>query len=137
MLMNVMGEERSEPAVTITDGAAAAALFAPVFAGLAHEELHVALLDGDMRLLKRSQIPGSGHSVDVPLRALIAEALALDARGLVIAHNHPGGDATPSQADKAVTRRLAEIAAPLELRLIDHLIFAGDQCASFRAMGLL
>jgi len=137
MFMNVMGEERSRPVVTIADGADAVALFAPVFAGLAHEELHVALLDREMRLIKRTKIPGSGHSVDVPLRALVAEALALDARGLVIAHNHPGGDATPSQAGKAVTRRLAEIVAPLEIRLIDHLIFAGDQCASFRAMGLL
>ena len=132
-----MASEHPEPAPTIADAEAAVALFAPALAGLLHEELHLALLDDGMRLLKYSTIPGCGHSVDVPLRALMAEALALDARCLIIAHNHPCGDPTPSQADKAVTRRLAEIAGSLEIRLLDHLIFAGGECVSFREIGLL
>ena len=132
-----MAIKHPEPTTTIADSKGAVAFFAPALAGLPHEELHVALLDGEMRLLKQTMIPGCGNSVDVPLRALMAEALALDARCLVIAHNHPCGDPTPSQADKAVTRRLAEIAGSLEIRLLDHLVFAGERCASFREMGLL
>jgi DNA repair protein RadC len=132
-----MARKHPEPAIVIADSKGAVALFAPLLAGLPHEELHVALLDGEMRLIKRTAIPGRGDSVELPLRALMTEALALDARCLVIAHNHPGGDPTPSQADKAVTRRLAEVAGSLEIRLLDHLIFAGERCASFREMGLL
>jgi DNA repair protein RadC len=132
-----MASKNSEPATFIADSTSAVTLFGPALAGLPHEELHVALLDAEMRLLKRTTIPGGGDSVELPLRALMTEALALDARCLVIAHNHPCGDPTPSQADKAVTRRLAEIAGALEIRLLDHLVFAGERCASFRDMGLL
>jgi len=132
-----MASEHQQTSTLISDSKSAAALFAPDLASLPYEELHVALLDAEMRLLKRTAIPGSNSSVAMPIRALMTEALALDARCLVIAHNHPFGDPTPSQADKAVTRHLAEIAGALEIRLVDHLVFAGDRCASFREMGLL
>jgi DNA repair protein RadC len=132
-----MGGSHGGVATTIADSSGAVALFAPALAGLKHEELHIALLDGDMRLLKRTNFAGSCHGVDIPLRALMTQALALDARCLLIAHNHPGGDPTPSPADKFVTRRLADIAAALEIRLLDHLVFAGGLCASFRELGLL
>src|SRR6478736_5495536 len=135
--MNRMAIKQPQPKTVITDSKSAVALFAPELASLRHEELHVALLDAEMRLLKRTSIPGGNSSVAMPIRALMTEALALDARCLVIAHNHPFGDPTPSQADKAVTRHLAEIAGALEIRLVDHLVFAGDHCASFREMGLL
>ena len=57
--------------------------------------------------------------------------------GWSIAHNHPSGDPSPSRADIEATRRLAEAAAALGIRLHDHLIFAGGDCRSFRALGLL
>lgn len=73
----------------------------------------------------------------LPLRAIIAAALELGSRGLIVAHNHPDGDPRPSDADLEATRRLAETAGTLGIRLHDHLIFAGGQCRSFRQLGLL
>ena len=117
---------------------AAVALLGPRLADLPHEECHVAYLDRARCLVGLTILPGAGpDSVDIAVRALVAEALALDARALLIAHNHPGGDPTPSMADKQATRRLAEIVAPLDIRLLDHLIFAGESWVSFRALGLL
>ena len=57
--------------------------------------------------------------------------------GLVLAHNHPSGDARPSDSDKSATRRLAMAADALDCAVLDHLILAGDQCVSLRQMGLL
>lgn len=133
-----MGQRGIEPGTPIGDPRSAALLLAPDFVGLAHEELHVVHLDGALRLLGRTVTPGGdAGSVDVPLRAILHDALAFEARALILAHNHPGGDATPSRADKAVTRRLADLTRPLDIRLLDHLIFAGESWTSFRALGLL
>ena len=116
----------------------AARLFAPGLAGLAHEELRVAHLDGEGRLLGVSAgSNGDSASIALPLREIVREAIVLGARALVMAHNHPSGDPTPSPADKAATRRLADIAGGLDIRLLDHLVFAGEGCRSFRQMGLL
>jgi len=73
----------------------------------------------------------------LPMAAIFKAALNHGAAGLIVAHNHPSGDPTPSRADIAATRRLAETAANLGLVLHDHLIFAGGECRSFRELGLL
>ena len=118
--------------------AAAQRLLAPYFMGLTHETVHILYLDGDHRLIRHSVLPGEASgSIDLPLRRVIRDALARDALALILAHNHPDGDPTPSRADKTTTRRFVEIAAPLDLTLLDHLIFAGDRCVSFRALGLI
>lgn len=78
-----------------------------------------------------------GDSVALPIREIIAAALRRDTRGLVLAHNHPSGNPGPSAADIAATRALARVAASLGIRVHDHLIFAGGDCRSLRALGLL
>jgi DNA repair protein RadC len=54
-----------------------------------------------------------------------------------LAHNHPSGDARPSESDCRVTRRLAAAAEILDCTILDHLVFAGSDCTSLRRMGLL
>lgn len=116
----------------------AAELLALRFPGALGERLVVLHLDDDRRSLGIEDFDAAGRaSVALPLRDIIRHALLLDARGLVIAHNHPSGDPRPSEADVQATRRLAAIAEALGIRLHDHLIFAGDECTSFRALGLL
>jgi hypothetical protein len=66
-------------------------------------------------------------------RAAIAEAAA----GIIVVHNHPSGDPTPSQEDRAVTRQLVEAGRLLDLPVYDHLILAGDRFVSFATAGLL
>ena len=115
----------------------AADLLAPLFAAAAEERVAILYLDKDGRELALDAQPGAADFVGLPIRAIVARALALDARGLVIAHNHPSGDARPSAADRAATRRLAVLCEGLEIVLHDHLIFAGGECESLRRLGLL
>lgn len=116
---------------------AARALFAPI-AGGTREIAAFAYLDPEWRLLGMRHTPLGGERwVELPVRAVAADALAFDAARVVMAHNHPSGDPAPSTADVAATRRLARALAALGIRLSDHLVFAGDAWSSFRAMGLL
>ena len=75
--------------------------------------------------------------IDFPIRTIVADALALETSGLILAHNHPSGDPQPSAADLEATRRLLSVARPLGLRVHDHLVFAGRRCVSLREVGLL
>ena len=103
----------------------------------ARETLFVAYLDEDARCVHLSRHEGDASGVDWPLRSILLEAASRKCAGLVVAHNHPSGDATPSHADREATRRLAIAGEAIDLTLVDHLLFAGDDCTSFRRMGLL
>lgn len=70
-------------------------------------------------------------------RKVVAAALLRRAAGLVFAHNHPNGDARPSDQDKLLTRALVLAAETVQIRVYDHLIVSPDKVFSFRAEGLL
>lgn len=132
-----MSSVLAEPRLLLT-ARDAATLFEPHFMGCAHEKLLVAHLAEDRRLLRLVPEEGGGPShIDLPFRAIVADAARLRSAGLVLAHCHPSGDPTPSEADIAATRKLREFAVQLGIALHDHLIFAGGTCRSFRALGLL
>ena len=102
------------------------------------ERCGFAYLDPEWRLLgSRQTPPGTAHGVEVSLRDVIADVLALGATAVVMAHNHPGGDLSPSAADIAVTRRLVAGLEAIDVRLIDHLVIGRDGYLSMRATGLL
>jgi DNA repair protein RadC len=74
----------------------------------------------------------------LPIRRIIADAARLGSAGILLAHNHPSGDPTPSAADCRATRTLARAAEAIDLTVLDHIIFATrDKCTSMRRMGLL
>ncbi|TZG28762.1 JAB domain-containing protein [Sphingomonas montanisoli] len=108
------------------------------FARSAFETIHIFHLDSDRHLLGRS-VMGSEHEgeVELPIRRIIGEALELGSSMIVIAHNHPSGDPSPSRADQLATKKLADIARALDIRLLDHMILAGDHSYSFAESGLL
>lgn len=121
----------------LADPAAAGELFAGL-AGEAMEVMAFAYLGGDQRLLgMRHARSGSVDSLDLPIRDIAADALAFGAAGVVMAHNHPSGDPTPSSADREATRLLARALDPLGVRLLDHLVVAARGTTSFRRLGLL
>ena len=114
---------------------AAAALVAPLLAGLAHEELWVLCLDprnqliGEPRLVTRGDVDGT----DAGPRAVLRLALLAGATGCIVVHNHPSGDPAPSSADIASTRRLAQAARQVDLPLLDHLVIgSGGSFVSIR-----
>ncbi len=65
------------------------------------------------------------------------EALKQNAAAVILAHPHPSGVAEPSQADEFITQRLKEALGLVDIRVLDHIIVAGGDTASFVEMGLL
>jgi DNA repair protein RadC len=70
-------------------------------------------------------------------RELMRRALELSASALILVHNHPSGDPTPSQADVEITRQIVEAGRALRIAVHDHLVVGRDGVASFKALGLL
>jgi DNA repair protein RadC len=112
----------------------AAALLGPRLAHLEQEQCVALLLDRKHRLL-REVVVGIGGIAHAPMEPREVFAAALREPGVaavLVAHNHPSGEATPSAEDRAVTRRLAEGAALLGLEFLDHVIVAAAGWSSIR-----
>lgn len=102
------------------------------------ERCHAIFLDARRCLLGDASIGvGCRFALCLRMREIFGEALRLDARGVILAHNHPSGECRPSGCDIAATRQLAEVARALDVELVDHLIFTEDAVYSMRAGGLL
>ena len=86
---------------------------------------------------RRSGQPGTAGTATLPITELLREALISGASALIVAHNHPSGDPTPSLQDVRVTRRLADGAQAVGIKLIDHLVVARGGWSSFRLLGLM
>jgi DNA repair protein RadC len=98
------------------------------------EEFHVLFLDRKNVLIKheRQQRGTIDHTPEV-----VKRALELQASALILVHNHPSGDPTPSQADIAVTKDIVKAAQPLGVTVHDHLIIGRGRHASLRDLGLI
>lgn len=131
--------QRAELPLKLDGPEAAAAFFAGCFAECdpSRERLLVAHLDSAARCLHLSQHDGDESGADLPVRTIISDAALHRSAGLLLAHNHPSGDPRPSRADCSATRRLAGAASAIDCAIVDHLVFAGSRCSSFRALGLL
>jgi DNA repair protein RadC len=102
------------------------------------EEFHILFLDRKNVLLKHErQQRGTVDHTPVYPREVVKRALDLGASALILVHNHPSGDPTPSKADIAVTQDIKKAAAPLGVTLHDHLIIAHNRHISFRDLGLI
>ena len=134
-----MRYQRAESPARLNGFEAARRFFSSSFKdeGLAVERLLVAHVDSTTCCIHVEQFPGGLSSVGIPVREIIADALRLGSSGVVIAHNHPSGDAQPSEADHQATRKLARAGEAIDLAVLDHLIFANGDCSSMRRMGLL
>jgi DNA repair protein RadC len=80
---------------------------------------------------------GAVDSVRPSIRTIIARALQVNASGIVAAHNHPSGEAEPSESDRLLTSDLIAAARPLGIRVLDHVIVAEENTYSFADSGLL
>jgi DNA repair protein RadC len=117
--------------------AEAAELLRPFFAGARGERIAVLHLAARADLIRVTRFPGSLGDAEVPVRRILRQALRFGSVALIVAHNHPSGNAAPSEEDREATAYFAETARRLGIELRDHLIFAGDDCMSFRSLGLL
>ena len=103
-----------------------------------HEEFWVVLLNRANRVIKKHQISLGGVAGTVADPKIIFKvALAELASGIILAHNHPSGNLTASQADIDLTKKLKEAGKLLEIQVLDHLIIAGQKYFSFADEGIL
>jgi DNA repair protein RadC len=101
------------------------------------ETLWVAHVDRLANCLHLATYAGDATSVPVSIRPIVADILRVDSAGIILAHNHPSGDPRASDSDRRLTRHLATVANALDCAVLDHLIFAGEDCQSLRSLGLL
>ena len=112
--------------------------FAPRLADLAAEEFHVLALDSQSGVLRDMLVTrGILNSSLVHPREVFRGAIAEAAAGIIVVHNHPSGDPTPSADDRAVTRQLVEAGRVLDLPVYDHVIVGASRYLSFAEAGLL
>ncbi len=102
------------------------------------EQFRLLFLDRKNRLLSEEvQQRGTIDHTPVYPREIVKRALDIGAGALVLAHNHPSGDPTPSKEDIAMTRAVVEACRPLGIVVHDHIIIGRDGVASFKNLGLL
>jgi DNA repair protein RadC len=102
------------------------------------EEVRVLFLNAKNMLLANEALwQGSVDEASVHVREVIARAIALGATALIIVHNHPSGDPTPSQQDIRLTRDLVDAGRHMKVTVHDHVIVGAQRRTSMRAMGLI
>lgn len=122
----------------IGEPADVARLMAPRLRDLEVEEFRLLALDSQSRVLRDVLITrGLLNSSLVHPREVFRPAIAEAAAGIIVVHNHPSGDPTPSAEDQAVTRQLVAAGRLLDVPVYDHVVIAGDRFVSFATAGLL
>ncbi|HUF56578.1 MAG TPA: DNA repair protein RadC [Thermohalobaculum sp.] len=104
----------------------------------ATEQFRILFLDRkNVLIADEAQARGTVDHVPVYPREVVKRALELNASALILVHNHPSGDPSPSQADIAMTRQVEAAAKAVGLVIHDHVVIGRARDASFRALGLL
>src|SRR5690606_1907185 len=102
------------------------------------EQFRVLYLDKKNQLiLDEVQNRGTVDHAPVYPREVVRRALELSASALILVHNHPSGDPTPSRADIDMTRQVVEAGLSLNVTVHDHLVVGRDGVASFKQLGLM
>lgn len=112
--------------------------FAPTLEDLPVEEFHVAILDAQHRLERDVCVTrGILNSSLVHPREVFREAIAERAAAIILVHNHPSGDPTPSADDRAVTEQMVAAGRLLDIPVHDHVIIGRGRYVSFAETGML
>ncbi len=137
--LKTLGHHLHEPGVAFTSTHAAREWLILNMAGLEREEFRVLYLNNQNQLIAGETLFHRHHQAgtEVHPREVIKRALYHDAAAVVLAHNHPSGEVTPSKADRLITERLVQALALVDIRVPDHLIVGGSQVFSFAEHGLL
>jgi DNA repair protein RadC len=113
-------------------------IFSPLMEDLTHEEFWIMFLNRANRVTGKMKISQGGVSGTVTdVRIVMKKAIETLASGLVICHNHPSGNNSPSDADIRITQKIKEAASLMDIQLLDHLIICGKTYYSFADNGSL
>jgi DNA repair protein RadC len=113
-------------------------LMHPQMMDLEHEEAHVLLLNQNYKLIKQVRLSQGGITeTSVDIRVIMKNAILNNATVLVLCHNHPSGRTQPSRDDDNLTKKAADACKAVNIRFVDHIIFAGDNYYSYQENGKL
>lgn len=113
-------------------------LMRPEISHLGHEEMWILFLNRSNHVTKLHQASrGTTTATLFDLKGILKEALLEQAEGLIMVHNHPSGNCTPSTQDDTITLRCREACRTLDLRLLDHIIVTPAKYYSYRDKGKL
>lgn len=130
--------DRTANCTVVTSTADAGEFFVSRLSGCLNEEVHVLLLDDKNKVLRVTKLlEGTVNMAPISIKKVVTEVVATNATGVILAHNHPGGLALPSQNDKQATAQLIQALQLLNVRLVDHIIVADDHYVSLADTGLL
>lgn len=105
---------------------------------LEQEHLRVVLLDTKHYVLSSPTIyKGNVNSAVIRVAEVMRPAVRVNATAMIVAHNHPSGDPTPSPEDVQVTRRIAEAASVFDIKLLDHIVIGNQRFVSLKERGLM
>ena len=122
----------------IKSAADAAEIVVPLLRDESEERFVVLFLNQANRVICHEVVSNGGYTSTVAdIRVILKKALLHGAGKIVVAHNHPSGNPSPSAMDKDLTRKLKESAAMMDIQVLDHLIVAGAGYTSFADEGLL
>lgn len=109
-----------------------------LFAGRTYEVFYILCLDTQNRVIHAALVhEGTINEAPVYPRIIVETALRYQAHSVILAHNHPGGSLNPSKADLDVTERIKAALNPIDIKVIDHIVVAGDRYISFAERGLI
>lgn len=112
--------------------------FKPILADLNIEEFHVLLLNQRNKLIKSVKISQGGiSSTSVDIRLIFKAALDFYATKIILVHNHPSGNLTPSVQDNEMTARIVDLGKMIEINVLDHLIITNNGYFSYADKNLL
>jgi DNA repair protein RadC len=133
-----MASARSGNTAKMTTSRAFVEYFAPFMKNLRKEVVKVALLDNKLKIIKDFVISeGSVNSSIVHPREVMIPAIKESATRIVLVHNHPSGDPSPSQADIEITHRVSKAGEIIGIKLLDHIIIGGTEFYSFADEGMI
>ena len=128
----------NEEVVSISTDADVVRLMRGQLESISHEECWVLYLTSSNRLIERQRVSQGGvQATVVDHRLIVKRALELLSTQIIMVHNHPSGAASPSEADKVLTRKVAEAAALFDIKLLDHVIRSRGGNFSFRREQIL
>lgn len=110
----------------------------PVLCDITTEEMWVLLLNSSSKLIRKVRISCGGiNTAPVDIRVIMRQALYYNAVSFIMVHNHPSGARKPSGADDRLTEAVKKAAETLDIRLLDHVIVAGNSYYSYADEGRL
>lgn len=138
LLKNKLKKDGACVSCVVTASAEARLLINLALAAKEREVFLVMFLDNQNRIIESAELfQGTVDGAAVYPREVVKAALAVNAASVILAHNHPSGNTTPSEADKRITQTIKDALAVVEIKTLDHIIVGGDKNFSFAEHGLI